>query len=131
MVGTFTFYSKAINSLTDDDVRISERLYMPYSKLRGFESGKVGPVDSSDYVGGNYASAINVAATLPNFLPDIQNTDFSIFFDALTLWLYPNLSILISELTARYTKQILNMAIKKRVLVFWIWGLNIQYPILI
>ena len=86
MIGQFTFYAKTINSLTDDDVRISERLYMPYSKLRGFESGRIGPVDNSDFVGGNYISAINLAATLPNFLPDVQNTDFSIFLDAGNVW---------------------------------------------
>ena len=86
MIGSFTFFSKAINSITDDNVRISERLYMPSSKLRGFERGKIGPVDSGDFVGGNYVSSVNFAATLPNAVPTIQNADFSIFLDAGNVW---------------------------------------------
>ena len=86
MISSFSFYAKSINSLSGDDVRISERLYMPNSKLRGFQRGKVGPVDSSDYVGGNYVSSINLAATLPNVMPNWQTADFSIFFDAGNVW---------------------------------------------
>ena len=29
IIGSIKFYSRAINSLTDDDVRVSERLYIP------------------------------------------------------------------------------------------------------
>ena len=86
MIGSFNFYSKTINSITGDDVRVSERLYMPTSKLRGFERGKIGPVDNSDYVGGNYVSAINLAATLPHFVPNVQNADFSVFYDVGNVW---------------------------------------------
>ena len=86
MVSTFSFYAKSINSISGDDVRVSERLYMPSSKLRGFQRGKVGPIDNNDYVGGNYLSSVNVAATLPNIMPNWQNADFSIFFDAGNVW---------------------------------------------
>ena len=86
MVTTFTFYGKSINSISGDDVRISERLYMPSRKLRGFQRGKIGPVDSNDYVGGNYISSVNLAATLPNVIPNWQNADFSVFFDAGNVW---------------------------------------------
>ena len=86
VLGTVTFYSKAINSITGDNVRISERLYMPSSKLRGFERGKIGPVDNDDYVGGNYVSSVNFSATLPNVIPNFQNADFSIFVDAGNVW---------------------------------------------
>ena len=86
MIGSINFYSKAINSISGDDVRISERLYMPTRKLRGFERGKIGPVDNNDYVGGNYVTSINIAATLPNVVPSIQNADFSVFFDAGNVW---------------------------------------------
>ena len=48
MIGKKVFL-KGANSLTDDDVRISKRLYVPYSKLRGFEKGKVGPKDNFLY----------------------------------------------------------------------------------
>ena len=86
MVTTVSIYGKSVNSLTGDNVRISERLYMPTSKLRGFQRGKVGPVDSNDYVGGNYVSSLNIAATLPNVVPNWQNADFSIFLDAGNVW---------------------------------------------
>jgi len=86
MIGTFSFYGKTINSITGDDVRISERLYMPTSKLRGFQRGKVGPVDNNDYIGGNYISAVNIVTTLPNVMPNWQNTDFSFFIDAGNVW---------------------------------------------
>ena len=59
---------------------------LPSSKLRGFESGKIGPKDGTDYVGGNYAAAINVATTLPQALPNLQNTNLSVFFDAGNIW---------------------------------------------
>ena len=86
MIGKFSIYGRAINSITGDDVRISERLYMPSRKLRGFERGKIGPVDNSDYVGGNYVSAMGIAATLPKIIPTVQNADFSIFLDAGNVW---------------------------------------------
>ena len=60
-----SFYGKAVNSLGNEDVRISKRLFMPSSKLRGFESGKIGPIENNDYIGGNYISALNFSATLP------------------------------------------------------------------
>ena len=86
MIGKISFYSKAANSLTDDDVRISKRLYVPYSKLRGFEKGKVGPKDNDSYIGGNYVSTLNFSTTLPQILPSFQNTDFSFFIDMGNVW---------------------------------------------
>ena len=81
-----SFYGKAVNTLNNEDVRISKRLYMPGSKLRGFESGKIGPVENNDYIGGNYISALNFSATLPQLLPSFQNLDFSLFVDAGNVW---------------------------------------------
>jgi outer membrane protein insertion porin family len=86
MISSFSFYAKSINSITGKDVRISERLYMPSRKLRGFQRGKVGPMDSNDYIGGNFISALNLAATLPNVMPNWQTADFSVFFDAGNVW---------------------------------------------
>jgi len=86
MVTKVSFYGKAVNSLGNEDVRISKRLFMPSSKLRGFESGKVGPVENNDYIGGNYISALNLSATLPKLLPSFQNMDFSLFVDAANIW---------------------------------------------
>ncbi len=86
MIGRISLFTQAVNTLSDEDVRISKRLYIPSRRLRGFESGKVGPVDNGDYVGGNYITAFNIATTLPQLLPNVQNTDFSLFFDAASVW---------------------------------------------
>ena len=86
MVGSFTFYAQGINSLTDDNVRISERLYLPSNRLRGFEAGKVGPKDGGDFIGGNYMSSVNLATTLPTVFKDLETLDFKIFLDAANVW---------------------------------------------
>ena len=85
-IASYSFYASATNSLSGDDVKLSDRLYMPSNKLRGFESGKIGPIDGTDFVGGNYALALNVATTLPQILPNSQNSSFSVFFDAANVW---------------------------------------------
>ena len=78
------FFFTAINSI-DDDVRVSRRVYIPSSKLRGFESGKIGPKDGNEYVGGNFGSALNLNTTLPNILSGYDNIDLNLFLDAATL----------------------------------------------
>ena len=83
---SISFFGKTTNSLSGKDVKLSDRLFLPSSKLRGFESGKVGPKDGADYIGGNYAASINIATSLAQILPNSQNTNFSIFFDAANVW---------------------------------------------
>ena len=85
-VFSFGLFVKATNSLSGKDVKLSDRLFLPSSKLRGFESGKVGPKDGVDYIGGNYAASINLATTLPQIMPNLQNMNFSVFFDAANIW---------------------------------------------
>ena len=80
------FFGKTANSLAGKDIKLSDRLFLPSSKLRGFESGKVGPKDGADFIGGNYAASINIATSLSQILPNSQNTNFSIFFDAANVW---------------------------------------------
>tara|TARA_Y100000996_G_C22545605_1_gene651677 strand:- start:285 stop:2543 length:2259 start_codon:yes stop_codon:yes gene_type:complete len=77
-------FFKSINSI-DDDVRVSRRVYIPSSKLRGFEAGKFGPKDGDEYVGGNFGTAINIDTTLPNILSGYENIDLSLFLDAASL----------------------------------------------
>ena len=86
MIGKVSIFTQAVHTLSNQDVRISKRLNVPAKKLRGFEPGKIGPVDNGDYVGGNYLTAFTVATTLPQILPNLQNADFSLFFDAASLW---------------------------------------------
>ena len=80
-----SFYGKAINTMSDKDVRISKRLFIPERKLRGFEAGRVGPVAKGDYIGGNYLTGGNLNTVLP-ILPSFQSTDISFFIDAANLW---------------------------------------------
>ena len=86
MVVDINFYGKAINSLTDEDVRVSNRLGLSSSRMRGFESGKIGPRDGNDYIGGNYAAAINLSTTLPMLLESFENIDMKYFIDAGNVW---------------------------------------------
>ncbi len=79
-------YTRAVNSLSNDDVRVSRRLYVPSSRLRGFESGKVGPKDGDDHVGGNYIVTFNTSSTIPYLLQTQENMDLKVFFDAGNVW---------------------------------------------
>ena len=81
----FSFFAKAATSLGDNDVRISDRLYIPSRKLRGFESGRVGPIDGGDFVGGNYVASFNASAELPIF-QSLETMDFNVFYDAANVW---------------------------------------------
>jgi outer membrane protein insertion porin family len=85
-VTMFAFYAKASNSLTNDNIKLSERNFIPFRKLRGFESGRIGPKDGKDFIGGNYASAANIATSLPGIFKENQNIDFNLFFDAANVW---------------------------------------------
>ena len=85
IVNKISIYSKMINSF-DNDVRISKRLHVPSSRLRGFEKGKIGPIDNNDYIGGNYIAAFNLSTKLPNLLAEFENIDFSIFLDTANIW---------------------------------------------
>ena len=39
------FLAASANSISNDDARITERVFIPSRKLRGFEPGKIGPKD--------------------------------------------------------------------------------------
>ncbi len=86
MVGKFTIYFQTANSLTNKDVRISKRSFIPGSRLRGFAPSKIGPIDGDDFVGGNYAASVNFATDLPFVYPTAQNFDFKFFIDAANVW---------------------------------------------
>ena len=60
-------YASAVNGLGSDDVRLSKRKSLSSKRLRGFERGRVGPVDGDDHVGGNYATALNFEAESSKF----------------------------------------------------------------
>ena len=85
-VSNISLYLSTINSLEGSDVRVSDRLYLSSKRLRGFETGKVGPKDNLDFIGGNYASSASISTTLPTTLPELESIDFNIFFDAGNVW---------------------------------------------
>ena len=86
IIGSSKFYFSTINSTSGEDVRISKRKGLSTRRLRGFEQNKVGPVDGSDHIGGNYAAAINLETNLPNLLPDASNVDVGLFLDFGNVW---------------------------------------------
>ena len=83
---SYSFFTSAVNSIASKNVRLSDRLYLPARKLRGFESGQVGPKDGADFIGGNYLFAFNATTSMNQILPSLQNTNFSLFFDAANIW---------------------------------------------
>ena len=85
-IASYGVYASATNSLTGKNVKLSDRLFLPPKKLRGFEMGKIGPKDNKDYIGGNYALAFNASTTVPQILPNLQNANFSLFFDMASIW---------------------------------------------
>jgi len=85
IIGSLKFVTKGIFGI-DDDVRLTKRLYLPRTSLRGFNVFKVGPKDGDDYIGGNYLTALSAEAQLPNLLPESYNTDFTVFLDTANIW---------------------------------------------
>ena len=85
VIGSLKFHARAINGI-DEDVRLTNRLYLPRNRLRGFNTFKTGPKDGDDYIGGNYTAGVSAEAQLPNLLPESYRTDFSLFLDTGNVW---------------------------------------------
>mgnify|MGYP001373719797 FL=1 len=86
IIGALKFRASAVNGIGDDDVKLSQRLYLGTRQLRGFEAGKVGPKDGKDFVGGNYTTSLNLEANFPNFFPEKSNAEIGLFLDAGNVW---------------------------------------------
>ncbi|MFL2895106.1 MAG: outer membrane protein assembly factor BamA, partial [Candidatus Pelagibacter sp.] len=85
-ISTLSLLMMSSTSLTGDDIKLSERLYIPQRRLRGFERGKIGPKDQSDFIGGNYLTTINATSTVPKILENVQNIDLIMFADVGNVW---------------------------------------------
>jgi len=83
---SFSFFAKSSNSLSNDNIKLTERNFLPSSKLRGFTPGSIGPKDGNDYIGGNYATSVNVTTSIPQLFEESQNIDFLFFIDAANVW---------------------------------------------
>ncbi|MGE4314329.1 MAG: outer membrane protein assembly factor BamA [Pseudobdellovibrionaceae bacterium] len=78
----------AITGIGDEGVKINERFYLGGQTLRGFESGGVGPRDTTtdDALGGNYFYRGSVEAEVPIGLPEEMGIKGHIFTDFGSLW---------------------------------------------
>jgi len=85
-VSSLSFYLQTSDSLSNDNIKLTERNFLPSNKLRGFTLGGIGPKEGNDFIGGNYASSFNLSSTLPQILQENENIDFLIFFDAANVW---------------------------------------------
>ncbi len=85
-ISTLSFYIESANSIKGDDIKLTERLFVPSKRLRGFERGKVGPKDGTDFIGGNYVTALNASTTLPLLFENSELLDASIFVDIANIW---------------------------------------------
>ena len=84
-IGALKFQAKSVHGI-DEDVRLTNRLFVSGRKLRGFVRGKVGPKDGDDWIGGNYVMGLSGEVQLPNLLPESYKTDFSIYLDSANIW---------------------------------------------
>jgi outer membrane protein insertion porin family len=85
LIGAFKFFGRSIHGM-DKDVRLTSRLRIPQTRLRGFNTSRVGPKDGPDWIGGNYVTAMGFEAQLPNLLPESTKTDISAFIDTGNVW---------------------------------------------
>ncbi len=85
-ITTASFMFSTSNSISGDNIKLSERLFVPTRRLRGFENGKIGPKDSSDFIGGNHMIAANFNSTVPHIFSNYQNINFLVFIDAANVW---------------------------------------------
>ena len=86
VIGSSKLFISSVNGLGEDNVRLSKRRGLSNKRLRGFEKGKIGPVDGTDHIGGNYAAALNFETNLPKLLPENTNTDVGLFLDFGNVW---------------------------------------------
>lgn len=78
--------ASSINSLNSKDIKLSDRLFLNGSQLRGFQSMGTGPVQNTDHIGGNYSAYASISSTFPNPLPDKWNAKTLAFIDAGDVW---------------------------------------------
>jgi len=85
-ISNISFYFETANSLNNKDIKLSERINIPSSRLRGFQAGRVGPKDGEDFIGGNFAYSLNFSSTIPQLFEESQNVEFLLFTDIADIW---------------------------------------------
>ena len=75
-----------VTAFDDKVVKLSDRIFASSSDLRGFEQRGVGPVDSSDHIGGNNLATLSLKSTFPNPIPENLRATTFLFFDMGNVW---------------------------------------------
>jgi outer membrane protein insertion porin family len=75
-----------VTAFNNKDVKLSDRIFASSSDLRGFEQRGVGPVDSSDHVGGNNLATLSLKSTFPNPIPENLRATTFLFLDMGNVW---------------------------------------------
>jgi outer membrane protein insertion porin family len=73
-------------AFNDKDVKLSDRIFVSSSDLRGFEQRGVGPVDSGDHIGGNNLATLSLKSTFPNAIPENLRATTFLFLDMGNVW---------------------------------------------
>lgn len=84
--GSIKYKIKSINSLDNKSLKLSDRLFLTSSELRGFAYRGTGPKVENDFIGGNYSFLASASTTIPNGLPDSWKASSNIFFDLGNVW---------------------------------------------
>ena len=85
-IGSIKYKIKSINSFNSDSIKLSDRVFLSDTELRGFAYRGIGPKAEGDFIGGNYAISSTFASSIPNGLPDTWNALTSFFFDIGNVW---------------------------------------------
>ena len=73
-------------AFNNNNVKLSDRIFASSSDLRGFEQRGVGPVDSSDHIGGNNLATLSLKSTFPNPMPESLRVNTFMFLDMGNVW---------------------------------------------
>jgi len=84
--GSIRYKIKSINSLNDDSLKLSDRLFLTDREIRGFSNRGIGPKIQNDYIGGNYSFLTSLSTTFPNGLPDTWKASTNLFLDLGNVW---------------------------------------------
>ena len=85
-VGNIKFKIDNITALDNKDVKMSDRLFVGSSNIRGFANRGIGPNIGNDYIGGNNSFYTNFSSTIPTTFPDSWNLIANVFFDVANVW---------------------------------------------
>lgn len=84
--GSVRYKINTINSLNNNSLKLSDRLFLTDNELRGFSYRGLGPKVENDFIGGNYSFLTSLSTTFPNGLPNSWKASSNMFFDIGNVW---------------------------------------------